>query len=112
MPAICSPMKSPARPQHKSIIDRCTALVYPEAEKEGRAATLCDLRNKLLEQTRTGSIEVELEDNALEPGDVAVCLLPELGYKATVRVANIITQSQMDGTTRTVRLGTPVWKKI
>ena len=28
-------------PQHKSIIDRCTALVYPEAEKEGRAATLC-----------------------------------------------------------------------
>lgn len=24
-------------PQHKSIIDRCTALVYPEAEKEGRA---------------------------------------------------------------------------
>lgn len=68
--------------------------------------------NKLLEQTRTGSIEVELEDNALEPGDVAVCSLPELGYKATVRVANIITQSQMDGTTRTVRLGTPVWKKI
>ena len=68
--------------------------------------------NKLLEQTRTGSIEVELEDNALEPGDVAVCSLPELGFKATVRVANIITQSQMDGTTRTVRLGTPVWKKI
>ena len=28
-------------PQHKSIIDRCTALVYPEAEKAGRAATLC-----------------------------------------------------------------------
>lgn len=37
-------------PQHKSIIDRCTALVYPEAEKAGRAATLCDLRRKLLEQ--------------------------------------------------------------
>ena len=37
-------------PQHKSIIDRCTALVYPEAEKSGRVATLCDLRNKLLEQ--------------------------------------------------------------
>ena len=31
-------------PQHKSIIDRCTALVYPEAEKIGRVATLCDLR--------------------------------------------------------------------
>lgn len=26
-------------PQHKSIIDRCTALVYPEAEKIGRVAT-------------------------------------------------------------------------
>ena len=33
-------------PQHKSIIDRCTALVYPEAEKSGRVATLCDLRRK------------------------------------------------------------------
>ena len=31
-------------PQHKSIIDRCTALVYQEAEQPGRAATLCDLR--------------------------------------------------------------------
>ena len=37
-------------PQHKSIIDRCTALVYPEAENAGRVATLCDLRQKLLEQ--------------------------------------------------------------
>ena len=36
-------------PQHKSIIDRCTALVYPEAENAGRVATLCDLRRKLLE---------------------------------------------------------------
>lgn len=36
-------------PQHKSIIDRCTALVYPEAENAGRVATLCDLRQKLLE---------------------------------------------------------------
>ena len=40
-------------PQHKSIIDRCTALVYPEAEKAGRAATLCDLRRKLLSSRRT-----------------------------------------------------------
>ena len=27
-------------PQHKSIIDRCTALVYQEAKRTGRAATL------------------------------------------------------------------------
>ena len=47
-------------PQHKSIIDRCTALVYPEAEKEGRAATLCDLRNKLLEQPEEKAKEIAL----------------------------------------------------
>ena len=67
--------------------------------------------NKLLEQLRTGSIEVRL-DAALSPGDVAFCTLPELGYKATVRVADIITQSQSDGTTRTLRLGTPVWHRL
>ena len=47
-------------PQHKSIIDRCTALVYPEAEKEGRAATLCDLRQKLLEQPEEKAKEIAL----------------------------------------------------
>lgn len=67
--------------------------------------------NKLLEQLRTGSIEVSL-DADLVPGDVAFCTLPELGYKATVRVADVITQSQSDGTTRTLRLGTPVWHRL
>ena len=67
--------------------------------------------NKLLEQLRTGSIEVSL-DADLSPGDVAICTLPELGYKATVRVADVITQSQSDGTTRTLRLGTPVWHRL
>ena len=47
-------------PQHKSIIDRCTALVYPEAEKIGRVATLCDLRNKLLEQPEDKAKEIAL----------------------------------------------------
>ena len=47
-------------PQHKSIIDRCTALVYPEAEKAGRAATLCDLRQKLLEQPEDKAKEIAL----------------------------------------------------
>ena len=47
-------------PQHKSIIDRCTALVYPEAEKAGRAATLCDLRRKLLEQPEDKAKEIAL----------------------------------------------------
>ena len=67
--------------------------------------------NKLLDQLRTGSIEISL-DADLAPGDVAFCTLPELGYRATVRVADVITQSQSDGTTRTLRLGTPVWHRL
>lgn len=67
---------------------------------------------KLMDQLKTGSIELTLESRTLGPGDVAFCSLPELGYKATVRVADVITQSQADSTTRTLRLGTPVWKKI
>ena len=46
--------------KEKSIIDRCTALVYPEAEKIGRVATLCDLRNKLLEQPEDKAKEIAL----------------------------------------------------
>lgn len=68
--------------------------------------------NKLLEQLRTGSIELTLDAEGLHPGDVAYCTLPELGYKATVRVADVIYQSQSDTTTRTVRLGSPVWRKL
>lgn len=67
--------------------------------------------SKLLEQLRIGSIEMTLDADGLEPGDVCFCSLPDLGYKATVRVADIIIQSQTDGTTRTARLGTPVWHK-
>lgn len=47
-------------PQHKSIIDRCTALVYPEAEQAGRTATLSDLRNKLLEQPEEKAKDIAL----------------------------------------------------
>ena len=68
--------------------------------------------NKLLEQLRTGSIELTIDAEGLSPGDVAFCTIPELGYKATVRVADVITQSQSDSTTRTARLGTPVWRKL
>ena len=63
-------------------------------------------------QLRTGSIELTIDAEGLSPGDVAFCTIPELGYKATVRVADVITQSQSDSTTRTVRLGTPVWRKL
>lgn len=67
---------------------------------------------KLLEQLRTGSIEFDVEDDHLQPGDVLFVSLPQLGYKATVRVADVILQSQASGTTRTLRLGTPSWQKI
>lgn len=43
--------KSAAGPQQHSIIDRCTEYVYEDAKRIGKVATLCDLRNKLLEQT-------------------------------------------------------------
>ena len=44
-------------------------------------------------------------------GDVLSASLPQLGYTAMVRVADIITQSEDSGTTRTIRLGTPTWHK-
>ena len=66
---------------------------------------------KLLAQLRTGSIEFDVDDDSLQVGDVLSVSLPQLGYTAMVRVADIITQSQEDGTTRTIRLGTPTWTK-
>lgn len=67
---------------------------------------------KLLEQLRAGSIEFDVEDDNLQPGDVVFASLPQLGYKATVRVADVILQSQASGTSRTIRLGTPSWQKL
>ena len=66
---------------------------------------------KLLAQLRTGSIEIDVDDDVLQVGDVLSASLPQLGYTAMVRVADIITQSQDSGTTRTIRLGTPSWHK-
>ena len=52
-------------PQHKSIIDRCTASVYRTYQQNnyqnaGRVATLCDLRQKLLEQPEDKAREIAL----------------------------------------------------
>ena len=66
---------------------------------------------KLLSQLRTGSIEFDVDDDTLQVGDVLSASLPQLGYTAMVRVADIITQSEDSGTTRTIRLGTPTWHK-
>lgn len=48
------------RAHHKSIIDRCVALVLQEQRKSGKVPTLCTLREKLLEQP-----EQEARDLAL-----------------------------------------------
>ena len=80
------------------------------ANGAGKTTTLQTVSGLL--HTRTGSIELTIDAEGLSPGDVAYCTIPELGYKATVRVADVITQSQSDSTTRTVRLGTPVWRKL
>ena len=59
-------------PQHKSIIDRCTALVYPEAENAGRVATLCDLRQKLLEQPEDKAREIALSLELYTTGSLVI----------------------------------------
>lgn len=92
--------------------------VQPDEEKGETAQSASYLTRltdrggkKLLEQLRTGVIEFDPEDEGLHPGDVLRVQIPEMGYRATVRVAAVILQSQADRTTCTTRLGTPVWTK-
>lgn len=47
-------------PQHKSIIDRCTAAIYQEAEQSGMVPTLNTLRQKLLEQPEPEAKQIAL----------------------------------------------------
>lgn len=47
-------------PQQKSIIDRCTAAVYREAEQSGMVPTLNTLRQKLLEQPEPEAKKIAL----------------------------------------------------
>lgn len=66
-------------PQQKSIIDRCTALVYQEAEATGKTATLCDLRNKLLEQPEEKAKEIALSLELFTTGSLDI-----FGHESTV----------------------------
>ena len=52
--------KNGVGPQHKSIIDRCTALVYQEASETGIIPTLSTLREKLLVQPEEIAKEIAL----------------------------------------------------
>ena len=47
-------------PQHKSVIDRCLALVYEDNKTKGTPATLTVLREKLLEQPESQAHDVAL----------------------------------------------------
>ena len=59
-------------PQHKSIIDRCTAMVYQEAERTGKSATLCDLRQKLLEQPEEKAKDIALSLELFTTGSLDI----------------------------------------
>ena len=56
--------KSGVGPQHKSIIDRCTAQLYQEAAETGIIPTLSALREKLLVQPEAKAQDIAL---SLEP---------------------------------------------
>ena len=71
--------KAGVGPQQKSIIDRCTALVYQDAERTGKPATLCDLRNKLLEQPEEKATEIALSLELFTTGSLDI-----FGHESTV----------------------------
>ena len=77
--------KTGVGPQQKSIIDRCTALVYQEAEANGTTATLCNLRNKLLEQPEEKAKEIALSLELFPTGSLDI-----FGHESTVDLDNRI----------------------
>ncbi len=71
--------KNGVGPQQKSIIDRCTALVYQEAQQKGTVATLCDLRDKILEQPEDRAKEIALSLELFTKGSLDI-----FGHESTV----------------------------
>lgn len=67
--------KSCVSSQHRSIIDRCTAAVYREKERP----TLCDLREKLLEQPEDKAQEIALSLELFTTGSLDI-----FGHESTV----------------------------
>ena len=59
-------------PQQKSIIDRCTAAVYREAEENGTVPTLCTLREMLLEQPEDIAREIALSLELFTTGSLDI----------------------------------------
>ena len=64
--------KAGVGPQQKSIIDRCTALVYQDAVANGKTATLCDLREKILQQPEEKAKEIALSMELFTTGSLDI----------------------------------------
>ncbi|MCI9265044.1 MAG: TraE family protein [Oscillospiraceae bacterium] len=73
--------KNGVGPQHKSIIDRCTAMVYQEAARNGSVPTLCTLREKLLEQPEPQAKEIALALELYTTGSLDI-----FGHPSTVNM--------------------------
>lgn len=54
------------------------------------------------------SISFDIASDAVAVGDLVRCSIPEIGYKANVRIAGITEKSQKNKITRSITLGTPV----
>ncbi len=64
--------KNGVGPQHKSIIDRCTAQVYQEAQETGIIPTLSTLREKLLQQPEDKAKEIALSLELFTTGSLDI----------------------------------------
>ena len=71
--------KNGVGPQHKSIIDRCTAAVYKEAAQDGLTPTLCTLREKLLTQPEEQAKDIALALELFTTGSLDI-----FGHDSTV----------------------------
>lgn len=64
--------KNGVGPQHKSIIDRCTAQVYKEAQETGIVPTLTTLREKLMVQPEEKAQEIALSLELFTTGSLDI----------------------------------------
>ena len=79
-------------PQQKSIIDRCTAEVYREAEMTGVVPTLSTLREKLLEQPEEKAKEVALALELFTTGSLDI-----FGHESTVNMDKRVVAFDIHG---------------
>ena len=73
--------RSGVGPRQKSVIDRCTAAIYEEAERTGNVPTLCTLREKLLAQPETIAHDIALSLELFTTGSLDI-----FGHESTVNL--------------------------